>query len=524
MWANNLTLSNFAVYDVNTSANTMTFSFDLSQDNSWKSSVNQDSIWMFIKYSTDGGATWNHASLSASGTNPTGFSAPTNFQIIVPTDKTGFFLERTNQGSGTVAASGVRVVWNYGQDGVSDTAAAAANTINKIFGIEMVYVPAGAFYAGDGNSSSDYRFKQGSADNDPWYVTSEDALTTTSSAADGYYYTSSGAGGEDATGSAFLIPNSFPKGYTGFYLMKYELTEGQWVNFFNTLTAAQKTNRDVTASTEGGKNSDGVVDRNTISWDANRPQSAATTARPARAMSYVSCADGLAYADWAGLRPVTELEFEKAARGKDIAAVANEYPWGTTSATAAGINEITPNADEDGSEYISNANSNVNRSSLGWTSGDGRNGGAAEGQAGPLRAGIFAGSGDNRVTSGAGYYGNMELSGNLSEPVVAVGRSEGRSFLGSHGDGRLTTTSSYEGNATNLDWPGINPSDSSRGVTGTVGCGYRGGDFSSSSASYLQTSSRYYAAKDPESLGYAKRYNAASGMFYGGRLGRTAPQ
>ena len=81
----------------------------------------------------------------------------------------------------------------------------------------------------------------------------------------------------------------------------------------------------------------------------------------------------------------------------------------------------------------------------------------------------------------------------------------------------------FEGNATNTDWPGINSTDAARGVTGTVGCGYRGGDFQSSSIRHFQTSSRTYAVKDADTLGYNQRYDASSGVFQGGRLGRTSP-
>ena len=35
-------------------------------------------------------------------------------------------------------------------------------------------------------------------------------------------------------------------------------------------------------------------------------------------MTYISWPDLLAYADWAALRPITELEYEKAARGVDV--------------------------------------------------------------------------------------------------------------------------------------------------------------------------------------------------------------
>ena len=524
--ANNFAVKNFTVYSTDTSANRITFSCDLSWDNSWKTTTNNDAAWVFLKYSTDSGLNWSHARMSAVGTNPSGFSASANFEIIVPADAKGFFLQRTDLNTGNVSAKGVRFVWNYGDDGLSDEAAMAANTINKIFGVEMVYIPAGSFNLGDGNSSSEFRFKQGSADNDPWYVQSEAAITTTNTAADGYYYQSSGASGESSSGDTFLLSASFPKGYQAFYMMKYELTEGQWVSFFNTLSPEAKLNRDVTSAAQGGKNSDGVVNRNTISWDSTKPRYQATTTRPDRAMSYLSWPDLLSYSDWAALRPVTEMEFEKMARGKDVSAVANELAWGKDSSSINGAlaTEITPNnSDEDGLENIWDGSANINNNNLSWTTGDGRVGGVADGQMGPLRVGIFAEGSTNRVTSGAGYYGNMDLSGNLSEMFVTIGRPQGRQFLGSHGDGQLSTIVGYEGNATNIDWPGIDASDSSRGATGTVGSGYRGGDFKSANSIAYQISNRSFASKDPDSLGYAQRNDPTFGIAQGGRLGRSAP-
>lgn len=523
LWANNLAIRNFAVYQTDTATNTITFTCDISWDNSWRSTTNYDAIWVFLKYTTDAGVTWSHASMSSYGTNPLGFNVPLNFEIVVPIDKKGFFLQRTDYNSNSVSVADVRFVWDYGQDGLSDEVAMAANTLNKVFGIEMVYIPQGAFYLGDGNSSSPYHFKQGSSDNDPWYISSESALNTTNNPTDGYYYQSAGSVNENNSGDSFLISNSFPKGFQAFYLMKYELTEGQWVSFFNTLLPASKVTRDITSNQYGGKGSDGVVNRNTVFWDSTVPTSKATTARPDRPISYISWPDLLAYADWAGLRPVTEFEFEKAARGRDVVPVADEFAWAKTTYNMAETGEITPNSDESGSEQISDTGANINRNSLAWASGDGRVGGPAEGQLGPLRVGIFAESSvSTRTSSGAGYYGNMELSGNLFEMVVTAGNSYGRQFLGTHGDGRLSSATGFEGNATNEDWPGLDPTDPERGVTRTTGSGYRGGDFRSPSMRDFQISGRSYASKDPDSHNFYQRYEASFGIFQGGRLGRAA--
>ena len=522
-FSNNLTINNFRMSTIKKVENTITYSCDVKWDNSWRTVDNYDAVWVFLKYSTDGGLVWRHASMSKRGVLPSGFKVSPGFEIIVPSDEKGFFLQRTDLSLGNISVDGVEFVWDYGQDGLTDNEAMAANTINKIFGIEMVYIPEGSFHLGDGSGALDYHFKQGSSDQDPWYIENEEAITTTLGASNGYYYQSSEVSEESMTGDVFIIPTSFPKGYAGFYQMKYELTEGQWVSFFNTLTIEQKVNRDITSSVEGGKGSDDVITRNTVQWDSTKPQFDAFTRRSSRPVSYVSWPDVLAYADWSGLRPLTEFEYEKSARGVDIVAIANEYAWGKTIYNQAGVSEIFPNGDEDGEKQIFDGAANINANRLSWSSGDGRTGGIAEGQVGPLRVGIFAENSTSRTTSGAGYYGVMEMSGNLSEMLVSVGNVSGRSFLGTHGDGILSNVSGYEGNATNLDWPGMNTIDSVRGVTGTVGSGYRGGSFNSSDVRHFSISNRMYASSDPDSLGYAQRYDTSFDIFGGGRLGRSRP-
>ena len=190
VFANNLALSKFDVYATDTAAHRMTFTVDLRQDNSWRTAASHDAVWVFMKYSTDAGQTWHHGSMAAPGLDPVGFSVPQGFELVVPQDMKGFFLRRTDLVSGVINPQGVHFVWNYGQDGLSDDVAKAANTLTKVFGIEMVYVPEGAFFAGDGVSASPFRFKQGSADDQPWYISSENAITTANVAAGGFYYQS----------------------------------------------------------------------------------------------------------------------------------------------------------------------------------------------------------------------------------------------------------------------------------------------------------------------------------------------
>ena len=136
------------------------------------------------------------------------------------------------------------------------------------------------------------------------------------------------------------------------------------------------------------------------------------------AANHLSWMDQAAYADWAALRPMTELEFEKACRGPSPS-LYNEYAWGTTSITAAtGINNS------------GTANETASNSGANCVYGN-------SGTAGPLRCGFAVSS--SRSLSGSSYYGVRELSGNLWERPVTIGNADGRNFTGLHGNGALDT-------------------------------------------------------------------------------------
>ena len=88
-YANNITTSNVTINTQSTANKTCVVQFDISWQNSWRNPMNYDAAWVFVKYSTDGGSTWAHATLKASGTNPSGFSggSGTGVDIIVPSEK-----------------------------------------------------------------------------------------------------------------------------------------------------------------------------------------------------------------------------------------------------------------------------------------------------------------------------------------------------------------------------------------------------------------------------------------------------
>ena len=452
-------------------AGKVTVRFDLAWDNSWRDGTNYDACWVFVKYSTDGGTNWSHATLATSGTNPAGFSggSGTSLDIVVPADKAGAFIQRSVVGAGTVANTGVQLVWDFATNGVGKCGSARV----KVFAVEMVYVKEGAFKVGSGGSETSPFYEYPTPAN-PYTISNEAAIAVGTNAGNLAY---AGSGSN-------TIPAAFPKGYAAFYLMKMEISQRQYCDFLNTLTATQQDNRHDSAlhfnsyrnfikKTSGSPAFFGC--------DANNNAGAATSANAALlnetndgewvACVYISWMDGAAFADWAALRPFTELEFEKACRGP-LAAVSNEYAWGDATLEAP-VTSVLNN------QYTaSEAPNQGNCNSAGCQ------------PLGPYRVGSYADASSSRVNAGAGYYGALDLSGNLWEKTVTVAHSTGRGFTGMHGDGILSVI----GNANVGLWPGF--IDGVEEVTGATGAGFRGGSWFHAGAN-SQVSDRF-AAANPE--------------------------
>jgi formylglycine-generating enzyme required for sulfatase activity len=253
---------------------------------------------------------------------------------------------------------------------------------------------------------------------------------------------------------------SYPKGFSGYYAMKYELTQQQYVNFLNSLTTSQATAR--FANMNGNF-------RNAISVTGG----VYSTANPYVACNYLNWSDCTAYADWAGLRPMTELEFEKVCRGGSVPKM-GEPAWSSTTGNLPNVTIATGILNGSSlSESASNITANVNA------------GNNATAPQGPLRVGSFSNTTSTRFSSGGSYFGAMELSGNLQEQVVTIGTVAGRSFTGNLGNGTLNPS----GDADVDYWPGINANSTATnanqvynaanaiGVTQAAGAGFRGGSW-----------------------------------------------
>ena len=483
--ANNLVISGTPSYS---SAN-QTLTFTMSWDNSWSINAgptNWDAVWIFVKrQNCSGNNHWVHQKLSITSGDHSAILASNNapsadVQVDAVTDGMGVFVRRI----------GTNVVGNVPSQIVTIKLAgtnptiATSNTDNfEILGIEMVYVPEGQFYAGDGRSANGSNFSAGTS-TQPVIITS--AIQTNGIGA-AINYTSS-----TAYGSPVILPPTFPLGYDGFYCMKYEATTGIFGEFINTLNYDQQAKHladlggaanlpNVTGASFDCNQCWGLWTKVSTPGTYNTVAAVFTVARPWLVEGNLSWKTAAAFLDWSGLRPMTEFEFEKACRGP-LLPVANEYPWGNTTITSRQVASSYDNA---------NVTTGIVEGPCFYNGWDGS----------PQRPGAFAQSATNRTQSGATYYGIMDMAGNVAEQCIGGGSGYDYSgFTNANGDGALNATTGY---ANTAGWPAAGGSNS--------GTTTRGGWYNSNNVVYQQTSDRSYYNGDSRNASRNK-YMGARGV------------
>jgi hypothetical protein len=315
--------------------------FDISWEHSWRHGVFHDAAWVFFKVQADGKAGWRHARLVADKVvNPTGYGRGkgTPLELVVPDGEDGFvgmFVRRAADGKGAVETRNVTAVLDF-------TAASGVKKDVKdprieAFGIEMVYVAEGPFSLGSGGAELNRFYmwtdrsrdiaprRLGTAgwlrhddgqDTPPYRVTGSGAIPT--GRQEGKLWA---AGIRPADGGE--IPARFPNGYAAFYSMKFHyITQGHYADFLNTLTEKE-------ASKRYHARGHGLA----IKRSGTSPNYTYSASQPQGRCPWLSWADGAAFAAWTGLRPMTELEYEKAIRGPIN--VGTSY-WGVAGLNSGG--------------------------------------------------------------------------------------------------------------------------------------------------------------------------------------------
>ena len=460
-WCNDIRVDNLTISEDFSRPGYANVHFDLSWENSWRvatAPANHDAAWVFAKYRVGTGE-WRHVRLAAVNASPAG--AVTELK-----DNLGIMVYSGSYMTGDAVYPGMDLGWDLAQDGV----VWSQDLEVRVFALEMVYIPQGPFYLGTGKRSGSEVDEFFQANNGKPYRINHSGEIPVKANGNKLWYTDVGNRGADFGGP---IPAAFPNGYDAFYLMKYETSQQQWVDFFNTLSPAHRLLHDVTAT--DGKNSDAEHYHNGIVYDPASGQDAYTSL-PETAAGYTSMQDMMAYFDWAGLRPLTELEFEKAARGP-LYPTGNEFAWGNPNVadTRYDIENFGKPNERVAASTLTNLGRSGNATYLDTNP-------SSRAEKGPLRCGVYAGSVaqvnvSDRVSSGAGYYGNMELSGNQWEGVITIVDAAGRAFTNTHGDGEIGA----DGYADVPTWP-----------TAVDGVGIRGGR-SDNHRNFMRISDRSYS-------------------------------
>ena len=436
-FANNLVLGNPSYNSTN---NTLTFT--IKWDNSWRVNGasgpnNYDAVWVFVKRQPcAANGIWSHALLSSTSGD---HSITTSYGLVVDavTDGMGVFVHRSASASNQIgsfpntSSVTIKLSGTYNPELVGST----SNSDNfKVIGIEMVYVPEGSFYIGDGRSSNSSNFSAGNT-NGNVLITS--AKQSTGLGAYSNYVSN------PQYGCFIPLPSTYPLGYNGFYCMKYEINQQQIVDYLNTLNYDQQAAR----LAVWGARYPNVV--NTYFTYANNYRqmikvTAAGTNNTVPAVFgfdnvwnaylaavYLNWQDLTSYLDWSGLRPMTEFEYEKACRGT-LNAVAYEFPWGTTTMNTSSGGMTNANTVNETMNMIMDGLVHFN-----WDGG-------------PMRSGFAATSKSNRLQAAATFYGIMEMAGNVVEQCVGGGTGYNYSiFTNVNGDGALTA----RGLANVTGWP-----------------------------------------------------------------------
>jgi hypothetical protein len=342
-----------------------TVSFDLAWSNSWRAKWTEpaeknctgkpmaleswDAAWVFLKFRRPDTRVFSHATLSPDVAHH-GKPAGAAMDMGLSDDGTkgiGVFIYRDAVGQGANEFKGIKLRL---LDALSADSSAAANpsspsstlntehrTLNtevSIHAIPMVYVPDGAF-----RSKSPFVYTIGGSWTPAAYacrLMTIDTPDTTKPSGHANFSTNSVREGPD-----------WPNGYGAFYCMKYSLSQGVYARF---LTEAAPDPKTATYNGEYGYGPYNAYRRYapglyglcgyTIRYIAGEMRYEADV--PERPANFLSDADIHSFTAWAGLRPLTKLEYEKACRGPRAVA-RDEDAWAPGAcAPAAGLAQFVP--------------------------------------------------------------------------------------------------------------------------------------------------------------------------------------
>jgi hypothetical protein len=398
--------NNVQIDSVSYDKSTGRVSFLVSWENAWRQTLEfHDAVWIFCKYRTVNTARWQHVLVKTGTTQAAGL-----LETKEVNDQLGFFVRLDSDSLGHVKPTKVSFV----ADGI-----VGLFPDFKVFGIEMVYVPTGSFYAGtsgeDSQSVADYKYFHhnriiSGSRYDPINITSENALQP--SLAFQIYNT------------AGTVPATFPKGYAAFYCMKHEITFALVRDFANCVLSSAEIRAWSRGMVFWGSNNYKVIADTTgpeykiIGWTPFMRKGASEMNGEYKVASNLPPNWFFSILYWSGLAPMTELQYEKACRGP-MYPVRNEQASGepmgfllddTTFIVAR--DSFTMRMKQEKPTPVVDFGRLGQMTALGY------------------RAGFTATSTTNRVTSNASFYGILNLSDGVMESVITCDSASYKFFNG----------------------------------------------------------------------------------------------
>jgi hypothetical protein len=312
-----------------------TVSFDLAWNPSWRAKWEEpaeknvtgkpltveswDAAWVFVKFRPAGARDDVHAMLSPETKDhqvPGGAARDLGLTDDPSTGLgaggargMGVFIYRSAVGVGANDFKGITLRWMH------DAGQAPDKDVQvSVHAIAMVYIPQGPF-----------------ASRSPWGHALT-AITTPDATKPGGHL-------ESGTNSVPLH-DAWPNGYRSFYCMKYSISQGDYAGFLNSVSPSADYNHGRYGGLGNGnawRYSSRLYGFN--GYTITNVAGVYKADVPDRKCNLLSWPDILSFAAWAGLRPPTNLEYEKACRGPRAVASGAEAWAPGACAPAAGLDQ-----------------------------------------------------------------------------------------------------------------------------------------------------------------------------------------
>ncbi|HEY6975193.1 MAG TPA: hypothetical protein VH396_02820, partial [Chitinophagaceae bacterium] len=229
-------ISNFAFSgNMRDSVKSLFVYFTVSWDNAWRNDKNYDAAWVFFKLRhQDDSRSHKPVQVKLAGHKMLyNYLNNVNPDFYVPAHQGGLLIYLSKQYRGNVSW---RVKVDFDVSKLTSIDFSNNVVFGDVFAIEMVQIPGGQFYIGDEDPIKQRKESSlfDAATKGKFLVNSERSISIGDNRGSVNYFNNDLPQFRgDMTGT---VPDSFPKGFKQFFVMKYEVKQGEYTAFLNTLS------------------------------------------------------------------------------------------------------------------------------------------------------------------------------------------------------------------------------------------------------------------------------------------------